>query len=58
LYFVYLANFKDAQHKRVEIESSATKDEYEAQKKLNKKRQKISSEDNSDYEGTYVTHYF
>lgn len=49
---IYIANFKDAQHKRIEIESSATKVESEVQQKFNKKRQKSSSEDNSDYEGT------
>eukprot|EP00102_Acyrthosiphon_pisum_P025848 XP_016663058.1 PREDICTED: uncharacterized protein LOC107884770 [Acyrthosiphon pisum] len=52
------ANFKDAQHKRVEIEISAKKDECEAQKKLSKKRQKSSSEDNSDYEGSSYSFYF
>ncbi|XP_016658075.1 uncharacterized protein LOC107883115 isoform X2 [Acyrthosiphon pisum] len=44
------ANFKEAWHQRVEIESSATENECEVLKKKKKNRQRSSSEDDSDFE--------
>lgn len=56
--FVYLANFKEAWHQRVEIESSATENELEVLPKKKKNRQRSSSEDDSDFEGMPTIIYF
>lgn len=51
--FIYLANFKEAWHQRVEIESSATENECEIIKKKKKNHQRSSSDD-SDFEGISI----
>jgi len=49
--FVYIANFKEAWHQRVETESSATENDTEEPKNKSKNCQRSSSEDDSDFEG-------